>query len=95
VSALRTTIASLLYSATLRLMEIAPASQDSWPALAELFAAGGDPRWCWCQAGCRDIPVVVPVPRSAITRIPDMTRLLRFRGLPIRAVGVDPSALDR
>ncbi len=30
-------------------MEIVPASRDSWPALAELFEAGGDARWCWCQ----------------------------------------------
>jgi hypothetical protein len=28
-------------------MEILPASPDLWPALAELFAAGGDPKWCW------------------------------------------------
>jgi GNAT superfamily N-acetyltransferase len=28
---------------------IVPLSADTWPALAELFAAGGDPRWCWCQ----------------------------------------------
>lgn len=30
-------------------MEILPASPAVWPALADLFAAGGDPRWCWCQ----------------------------------------------
>ena len=30
-------------------VEIAPLTSASWPALAELFAAGGDPRWCWCQ----------------------------------------------
>ena len=30
-------------------MEIVPASPAVWPALAELFAAGGDPKWCWCQ----------------------------------------------
>jgi GNAT superfamily N-acetyltransferase len=30
-------------------MEIVTASPGSWPALAELFAAGGDPKWCWCQ----------------------------------------------
>ena len=30
-------------------MEIVPASPDRWPALADLFAAGGDPKWCWCQ----------------------------------------------
>jgi GNAT superfamily N-acetyltransferase len=30
-------------------MEIAPLTPDTWPALAELFSAGGDPRWCWCQ----------------------------------------------
>ena len=30
-------------------MEIVPASRELWPALAELFAAGGDPKWCWCQ----------------------------------------------
>ena len=30
-------------------MDIVPASGATWPALADLFAAGGDPRWCWCQ----------------------------------------------
>jgi len=30
-------------------MEIMPASPDLWPPIAELFSAGGDPRWCWCQ----------------------------------------------
>jgi GNAT superfamily N-acetyltransferase len=30
-------------------MEIVPISPSTWPALAELFAAGGDPKWCWCQ----------------------------------------------
>ncbi len=30
-------------------MEIAPLSLGIWPALAHLFAAGGDPKWCWCQ----------------------------------------------
>jgi GNAT superfamily N-acetyltransferase len=30
-------------------LDIRPASPDIWPQLAELFAAGGDPRWCWCQ----------------------------------------------
>lgn len=30
-------------------MDIRPLTHDVWPALAELFAAGGDPRWCWCQ----------------------------------------------
>lgn len=30
-------------------MEIVPASPALWPAIAELFAAGGDPKWCWCQ----------------------------------------------
>jgi GNAT superfamily N-acetyltransferase len=30
-------------------MEILPASADLWPVIAELFAAGGDPKWCWCQ----------------------------------------------
>ena len=24
-------------------------STETWDALAQLFAAGGDPRWCWCQ----------------------------------------------
>jgi len=34
-------------------MEIVPASREAWPALAELFAAGGDPKWCWyhCVVG--------------------------------------------
>jgi GNAT superfamily N-acetyltransferase len=30
-------------------MEIVPASPELWPAMSELFAAGGDPKWCWCQ----------------------------------------------
>lgn len=30
-------------------MDIVPASPDVWPTLADLFAAGGDPKWCWCQ----------------------------------------------
>ena len=30
-------------------MEIRPLSAETWPALADLFAAGGDPKWCWCQ----------------------------------------------
>jgi GNAT superfamily N-acetyltransferase len=30
-------------------MEIIPLSPATWPALADLFAAGGDPKWCWCQ----------------------------------------------
>ncbi|HYO44816.1 MAG TPA: hypothetical protein VES19_16585, partial [Candidatus Limnocylindrales bacterium] len=30
-------------------MEIVPLSTETWPALAGLFAAGGDPKWCWCQ----------------------------------------------
>jgi GNAT superfamily N-acetyltransferase len=34
---------------TLHVVDILPASPDVWPALAELFSAGGDPRWCWCQ----------------------------------------------
>jgi GNAT superfamily N-acetyltransferase len=30
-------------------IEIVPASPAVWPLIAELFAAGGEPRWCWCQ----------------------------------------------
>jgi GNAT superfamily N-acetyltransferase len=30
-------------------LEILPLSAATWPALAELFSAGGDPKWCWCQ----------------------------------------------
>lgn len=30
-------------------IEIRPLSVALWPVLAELFAAGGDPKWCWCQ----------------------------------------------
>jgi GNAT superfamily N-acetyltransferase len=30
-------------------VNITPLSSDSWDALADLFAAGGDPKWCWCQ----------------------------------------------
>ena len=24
-------------------------TDETWPALADLFREGGDPRWCWCQ----------------------------------------------
>jgi GNAT superfamily N-acetyltransferase len=30
-------------------VDIRPIDEETWPALAELFAAGGDPTWCWCQ----------------------------------------------
>lgn len=30
-------------------MRVTPLTTDTWPALAALFASGGDPRWCWCQ----------------------------------------------
>jgi GNAT superfamily N-acetyltransferase len=30
-------------------VDIVPLAPDLWPALADLFAAGGDPKWCWCQ----------------------------------------------
>ena len=30
-------------------IEIVPASPVVWPLIAELFASGGDPKWCWCQ----------------------------------------------
>ncbi len=30
-------------------MQIVPASPELWPLIATLFAAGGDPKWCWCQ----------------------------------------------
>lgn len=30
-------------------LRIVPLTSETWPALAELFASGGDPRWCWCQ----------------------------------------------
>jgi GNAT superfamily N-acetyltransferase len=30
-------------------IEIVPATAALWPALADLFSAGGDPKWCWCQ----------------------------------------------
>jgi GNAT superfamily N-acetyltransferase len=30
-------------------VNIVPASPQLWPQIAELFAAGGDPKWCWCQ----------------------------------------------
>src|SRR3954452_14211791 len=33
----------------LRDMDIVPVSRAMWPALAQLFLAGGDPKWCWCQ----------------------------------------------
>jgi GNAT superfamily N-acetyltransferase len=28
---------------------IVPLTPATWPRLADLFSAGGDPRWCWCQ----------------------------------------------
>jgi GNAT superfamily N-acetyltransferase len=31
------------------MVEIVPLTTAHWPALADLFAAGGDPKWCWCQ----------------------------------------------
>jgi hypothetical protein len=36
-------------------MEIVPLDAGTWPALADLFAAGGDPKWCWynCTVGTR------------------------------------------
>jgi GNAT superfamily N-acetyltransferase len=30
-------------------VEIRPADPALWPAIADLFSAGGDPKWCWCQ----------------------------------------------
>ena len=30
-------------------LDIRPLTVDTWEALAALFAAGGDPKWCWCQ----------------------------------------------
>ena len=33
----------------MRVMQIVPLTPATWPSLAELFAAGGDPKWCWCQ----------------------------------------------
>jgi GNAT superfamily N-acetyltransferase len=30
-------------------VKIVPATPEVWPQLADLFAAGGDPKWCWCQ----------------------------------------------
>jgi GNAT superfamily N-acetyltransferase len=30
-------------------IRIVPLGADTWPALSELFAQGGDPKWCWCQ----------------------------------------------
>jgi GNAT superfamily N-acetyltransferase len=30
-------------------LSIVPLSPEIWPALADLFSAGGDPKWCWCQ----------------------------------------------
>ncbi|MFN8631509.1 MAG: hypothetical protein U0838_14685 [Chloroflexota bacterium] len=30
-------------------MDIRPLTVALWPALADLFSAGGDPKWCWCQ----------------------------------------------
>lgn len=30
-------------------VRITPLTPATWDALAALFSAGGDPRWCWCQ----------------------------------------------
>jgi GNAT superfamily N-acetyltransferase len=30
-------------------MRILPVTPDAWPAVAELFAEGGDPKWCSCM----------------------------------------------
>ncbi len=30
-------------------MSVVPLTPEIWPALADLFASGGDPKWCWCQ----------------------------------------------
>jgi GNAT superfamily N-acetyltransferase len=30
-------------------MRIVPVTPDIWPAVADLFAEGGDPRWCSCM----------------------------------------------
>ena len=30
-------------------LTVVPLTTQTWPALARLFAAGGDPKWCWCQ----------------------------------------------
>jgi ribosomal protein S18 acetylase RimI-like enzyme len=29
-------------------LDIRPLTDDTWQALSELFAEGGEPRWCWC-----------------------------------------------
>ena len=31
------------------IVDIVPLTPTTWDALAELFNAGGDPKWCWCQ----------------------------------------------
>jgi GNAT superfamily N-acetyltransferase len=30
-------------------VQILPASAGLWPAITDLFSAGGDPKWCWCM----------------------------------------------
>ena len=32
-----------------RAVDIRPLTAETWDALAALFSAGGDPKWCWCQ----------------------------------------------
>lgn len=32
-----------------RPLVIEPLTRKNWDPLAELFSAGGDPRWCWLQ----------------------------------------------
>ncbi|HYC06762.1 MAG TPA: GNAT family N-acetyltransferase, partial [Candidatus Binatia bacterium] len=31
-------------------VDIRPLTPGLWPALAQLFEQGGDPKWCWCMA---------------------------------------------
>jgi hypothetical protein len=31
--------------------EVRPLTVELGPALSELFAAGGDPKWCWSYTG--------------------------------------------
>ncbi len=31
------------------MIDVRPLTPNLWPALSDLFSAGGDPKWCWCQ----------------------------------------------
>ena len=46
-------------------MTIVPLTPTTWPALAELFASGGDPTFCWFQHGA---PIFTSAMMPAVQR---------------------------